>query len=227
MKRFAYILIIVFLSGTIYSQDECNVFLPEEGATLTYRNYNKKGKLSSTTTTEVLSVKEKEDGTHYRVRQFISDGKEKNDIDNTLEYRCDGNKFYVDMQTILIPEQMNSIEGGTVVVETEDMFFPLDLEPGMELNDGHIKMDASVEYMTVSINVRSFYRKVEAFEEIEVAAGKFMAWKISGNIESKFGFMRVAFKTVEWYVKDIGIVRSESYDNKKKLLGYTELLNIQ
>lgn len=227
MKRISYFLLFTFLAVFTYGQDDCSLYLPEEGTTLTYRNYDKKGKLSSTTTTKVLSVKEKDDGTHYRVRQFISDGKEKNDIDNTLEYRCEGGKFFIDMQTTLIPEQMNSMEGGTVVVESEDMFIPSKLEPGMELNDGHLKMDASVEYMTISINVRAFYRKVEAIEEITVPSGTYSAWKISGYIESKFGFMRVAFRTMEWYVQDIGIVRSESYDNKDKLLGSTELLSIQ
>ncbi len=217
----------ILVYGLVSAQDICKSFLPDEGTTLVYNNYDKKGKLSGTTTTEVVSVKVKDDGTHYKVNQLISDGKKKkNDMETQLKYQCIDNKFIIDMQSILINEQMQSLEGGKVVVETEDMFIPSDLESGMELNDGHIKMDVSVEYMTMTITARSFYRKVEGLEEIKTPAGDFTAWKINGNIESKFGFMRVAFKTVDWYVENVGVVKSESYDNKGKLMGSTELQSI-
>ncbi len=224
MNKIIFSFLLIFIgTGFIYSQDDCTSFLPGEGTTLIYNNYDKKGKLTSTTTTEVVSVREEEDGTHYKVNQLISDGKEKNDLEMVLRYRCADNKFIIDMQSILIAEQLQSIEGGTVVVETEEMYIPADLEPGMELEDGSIKMDASMGYMTIPIIARAFYRKVEGKEQVTTPAGTFDAWKINGNMESKVGFMRVAMKTVQWYVENVGIVRSESYDNKGKLIGSTEL----
>ncbi|MEJ2596253.1 MAG: hypothetical protein P8100_14275 [bacterium] len=219
--------ILIFISTSlIYGQDNCKSFLPDEGTTLVYNNYDKKGKLTSTTTTEVVSVREEENGTHYKVNQLISDGKKKNDLEMVLRYRCEDNKFIIDMQSILIAEQMQSIEGGTVVVESEEMYIPSDLKPGMELKDGSIKMDASMGYMTMPITARAFYRKVEGKEQVTTPAGTFEAWKINGNMESKVAFMRVAMKTVQWYVEDIGVVKSESYDNKGKLMGSTELQSI-
>jgi hypothetical protein len=50
---------------------------------------------------------------------------------------------------------------------------------------------------------------------------------MESNVESKVTFMRVALRNVEWYVRDIGVVRSESYDNKGNMVGYTELQSIQ
>ena len=114
-----------------------------------------------------------------------------------------------------------------MVVETEDMYIPADLAPGMELNDGHITMDASAGYVTMTITARAFYRKVEGIEEVTTPAGTFTAWQINGNIESKFGFMRVAYKTIQWYVENVGMVKSESYDNKGNLMGSTELQSLQ
>ena len=228
MRNIIFLLLtVIALHGYVSAQDICKSFLPDEGTTLVYNNYDKKGKLTSTTTTEVVSVKVRDDGIHYKVNQLVSDGKKKkNDMETQLRYKCIDNKFIIDMQSILLAEQMQSMEGGKVVVETDNMFIPSDLEAGMELNDGHIKMDVAVEYITMTITARSFYRKVEGQAEIQTPAGKFTAWKINGNIESKFGFMRVAFKTVEWYVEDVGIVKSEYYDNKGKLMGSGELQSI-
>lgn len=225
MRKAIFTLLSIILPfSSVWSQDDCKSFLPDEGTTMVYNNYDKKGKLTGTTTTQVVSVKVKEDGTYYKVNQLVSDGKKKkNDLETQLEYKCMDNKFIIDMQSILIAEQMQSLEGGKVIVESDDMFIPSDLSPGMELNDGHIKMDVAVDYITMTITARAFYRKVEAEEEIKTPAGTFKAWKINGNIESKFGFMRVAYKTVEWYVENIGVVKSESYDNKGNMMGSTEL----
>jgi hypothetical protein len=107
------------------------------------------------------------------------------------------------------------------------MFIPSDLEPGMELNDGFIEVMVKMDYMTTEINARAFYREVIGKEEVTTPAGTFEAWKIEGNVESKFAFMRVAFRTVEWYVENIGVVKSESYDNKGKKMGHTELKSIE
>ena len=226
-KTFISILVVWMTSGMLQAQEACTSFLPGEGTTMVYQNYDKKGKATSTTTTKVVAVNEEEDGTHYKVNQLISDGKKKNDLETVMRYRCEDGKFIIDMQSILVAEQMQSIEGGTAVVETEEMFLPANLEPGMELGDGNIKLETSAGYMTMTISARAFYRKVEGREKVATISGTYDAWKISGNVESKFGFMRVAFKTIEWYVENIGMVKSESYDNKGKLIGSTELISIE
>jgi hypothetical protein len=194
---------------------------------MTYINYDKKGKEVSTTTTDIRSVKAEEGATVFKVHSLVSTGKKKNDFEMDMTYRCEGNKFIIDMQTLLNPEQMAAYKDASLVVETEDMFIPSDLEPGMELNDGFIEVMVRMDYMTTEINARAFYREVIGKEEVTVPAGTFEAWKIEGNVESKFAFMRFAFRTVEWYVENVGVVKSESYDNKGKKMGYSELQSIQ
>jgi hypothetical protein len=228
MKKTLILLTFSFLfSNFIVSQDACKPYLPPEGTTLTYVNLDKKGKQTSTTTTEVVSVKNIDGVTFYKVHQLISDGKEKNDMENDFEYQCDGDKFIIDMETVLNGEQMKAFEGGKVVAEVENMYIPNELEEGMELNDGHIKMDVYVEPLTTTITARAFYRKVVGKETVETPAGTFEAWKIDGNIESKFAFMRFAFRVLEWYVEDIGIVKSETYDDKERFVGSTLLQKIE
>jgi len=228
MKKTVFILLFsLFVINSVVSQDNCKAYLPPEGTTLVYANLNKKGKQTSTTTTKVISVKEVDGVTIYRVHQLISDGKEKNDMENEFEYQCDGNKFIIDMETVLNAEQMKAFEGGKVVAEVENMYIPGELEEGMELNDGHIKMEVYVEPLTTKVTARAFYRKVVGKEIIETPAGTFEAWKIDGNIESKFAFMRFAFRVIEWYVPDVGVVKSETYDDRERFVGSTLLQKIE
>lgn len=209
------------------AQDVCTAYLPAEGTTLTYANYDKKGKLSSTTTTSVTEVDKKADTTYFHVHQLVTTGKKKNDMENDFLYKCSGNKFYIDMRSVLNPEQMESYKDATLTVTTNNLVVPGDLKPGMELPDGHIDMVAHIDYVTVNISSRMFYREVESKEDITTPAGTFSAFKIKGYVESKFAFIRVAVKTIEWYVPDLGVVRSESYDNKENLLSYSELTKIE
>lgn len=220
-------LFIAFIPIYLSSQGVCSAYLPGEGTTLTYANFDKKGKQTSTTTTQVTSVKVKGDTTFFTVHQLISTGKKKNDLESDFKYKCSGNTFYIDMNTVLNQEMMAAYDDASLKVTTNNLEMPANLKPGMELDDGEINMEVQIEYMTTNISARTFYREVEAKEEITTPAGTFSAYRIKGYVESKIAFMRFAFKVVEWYVEDIGVVRSETFDKKNNLMGYTELQKIE
>lgn len=209
------------------AQSLCTAYLPAEGTKLTYINYDKKGKETSTSTTKVTSVETRNDTTYFKVHQLISTGKEKDNMENDLVYKCSGDVFVVDMNTFLNQEMMEAYQGSTMTVTTNHLVIPGNLEPGMELEDGEIEIVARIEPIITSISARLFYREVESVEEITVPAGTFTAYKIKGYVESKIGFMRLAYGTTEWYVPDIGVVKSETYNKKNKLMGSTELQAIQ
>ncbi len=227
MRLFLLFSIGFFLPLLVFAQENCTSFLPGQGTKLTYFNYDKKGKKTSTTTNEIVSVKTKGDTIYFKVHQLITTGKKKDDMENDLLFKCSGNNFIIDMNSILNSEQMKAYEDATLSVKSKDMFIPGDLKPGMELNDGSITITAFLNPMTTTITARVFYREVVDKEDITTPAGTFSAWKITGNVESKFAFMRIAYRTVEWYVKNIGVVRSESYDRKGKMIGHTELQSIK
>ena len=227
MKSILFILIAAFFPILTIAQDVCSDYLPDEGTKMTYVNYDKKGKEQSTTSTEVLSIKTKGDTAYFKVHQIVSTGKEKNDMESDYEFKCADNNFIIDMRSVLNSEMMEAYKDATVTVTSNQMVLPGDMEAGMELDDGHVKMVIFMDPMTTNITMRSFYRKVEAVEEITTPAGTFTAYKIKGYLEGKFAFMRVAFRTIEWYAHDVGIVRSETYDKKDKLIGVSELQKIE
>jgi len=68
--------------------------------------------------------------------------------------------------------------------------------------------------MTISIT----NRKVEAVENVTTPAGTFECYKISYDIATKM-MINVKMKGTEWYAKNVGLVKSESYNNDGKLMG--------
>jgi hypothetical protein len=68
-------------------------------------------------------------------------------------------------------------------------------------------------------------RKVDAMEEITTPAGKFNCAKISYDVETKM-MMLIHMKGIQWISQKVGVVRSESYDQKGKLVGYSVLASI-
>jgi hypothetical protein len=67
---------------------------------------------------------------------------------------------------------------------------------------------------------------VDAIEDVTTPAGTFNCVKISYDIETKT-FMTMRASGIEWYAKDVGVVRSESYNGKGKLTGYSVLNDIK
>jgi hypothetical protein len=78
----------------------------------------------------------------------------------------------------------------------------------------------------MTMTVKVYNRKVEAIENITTPAGSFECSKITYNIDTKVG-LSVKLTGIEWVSKNVGVVRSESYNTKGKLQGYTLLTSLK
>ena len=76
--------------------------------------------------------------------------------------------------------------------------------------------------MNMFVNITN--RKVEGKESVTTPAGTFDCFKITYDIETKFG-VKIERNAIEWIAKNVGTVRSESYKGDK-LEGYTELTKL-
>ena len=78
----------------------------------------------------------------------------------------------------------------------------------------------------MTMNMEVYDRKVEGFESITTPAGTFECVKVTYKARTKMGTaipINVNISGAEWFAKGTGIVRTESYDKKDKLTGYTIL----
>lgn len=121
---------------------------------------------------------------------------------------------------------MNLTELEGFRIESTDMQFPSGMTVGQQLKDASIQLslDGPVPVNMVS-NISN--RKVESRESVTTPAGTFDCYKISYDLFSKVSIVKTEGRVVEWYAPGVGLVRSESYNKKDKLLGFNELTGLK
>ena len=174
----------------------------------------------------MISIKNNGGETIYDLLQTHRDPKKSEEIilQDTISFRCKDNVFYIDMEKYLNQKQMEGFKGMEIKITTDDLIYPSNLSPGMTLKDGSISLEIGSGLMNITIHIIN--RKVEAHENITTPAGTFKCYKISEDVKSKMGFVKVQLHNVVWIVKDIGTIRNESYNKKGKLTGVNELIKI-
>ena len=221
----------MLLIGTSFislSQD-CTLYIPETvGTELHYQTTNGKGKVLGSYIQKMISVKEKRGETVFEMLQTTMDPKSPEKIlkQDTIIFRCKDNVFYIDMEKYLNESQMESFQNMEIKVTTEDLIYPPKLSPGQQLNDGSITVEVATGMINMALTTNIVNRKVEAHEEITTPAGSFKCYKLSEDVQSKMGFVNMQLHNVIWIAKDLGTIRSESYNKKGKLNGITELVKI-
>ena len=230
MKKVKILLLTgVFLLGTtnLFSQ-ECVFYSPvEKGTVVKYSNYDKKDKLTGTSTQTVIDNYVKEGVQTVKLRNEYQDVEMDSAFVSELEMKCKDGKYYVDMESYIGESMLTPYSDMETTFEVKNMTLPAELKAGDVLDNGRVTVTISnngMKIMTISVNISN--RKVEAKEDITTPAGTFECYKISYDISTKM-IITIKASTVEWYAKNIGVIRSESYNKKGKLTGYTVLTGFQ
>jgi hypothetical protein len=100
--------------------------------------------------------------------------------------------------------------------------FPATLEVGKDIGAYSYTTKVMGVATTVSGN-----NKVTAREEVKTDAGSFDCFKVESEISTKVILKTVKTKTISWYAKNIGIVKTETYDNKGKLQSVQEIVSLR
>jgi uncharacterized protein YjbK len=213
------LLTLLFLYGRAQL---CDAYFPiEEGSTVEMKQYDEKDKLTGGSLQTVLKKTVLPTGLKLLVKTQVFDAKDKESGTMESELRCENGVFYFDMKKFMDQSQMSEMKDMEMEVESADMEVPGNLTVGQTLKDASITMKMSsngMQMFTMTVNVTN--RKVEGQEKITTPAGTFDCYKISYDIMTKVMF-KVEAKSIDWMARDVGVVRSESYNAKGKLTGYT------
>ncbi|MCK5105190.1 MAG: hypothetical protein KAR17_20345, partial [Cyclobacteriaceae bacterium] len=141
---------------------------------------------------------------------------------------CKNGKFEFDMAFKMNGEALQAYEDMDINVDATEFQIPsMDTAPGTLLKDGSLVVDvASNSVHMFKMTVLITDRKVEAREEIKTPAGDFDCLKLSQKISTKM-IIGIEASSIEWYSEGVGMVRSESYNKKGKLNGYSELTKFE
>lgn len=218
----------LLLVSLLTKAQNCEMYFPsEEGTQLDYENYNAKGKLEGKSSSKIIKKEVNGTAVILTVQASASDEKGKELGKRDYKLTCDNGIFTIDMKSLMDNKTMEGFKDMEVNVTSEDLQLPGALSVGQTLKDAKMTITVSNQGMTL-MTMSTFItnRKVAAVESITTPAGTFQCLKITYDIESKT-IMTVKMKGIDWFAKDVGSVKTETYDSRDKLQGYTLLTGKQ
>lgn len=226
------LLFVLFLSLTGFTllQFDCSdLIFFKEGTQTTITSYNSSGKITGSVRTSYTSVTRQTDGAVVSAHQEAFDKKGKSISKSDYTITCEKGIVYFDLKTLLPQEQAEAYKDFEMTVEGINRELPAELEVGTALKDASVKIKlktkngAEMPMMNTTVNITN--RKVEAYEKVTTPAGTFDCYKITEDMHLKT-IINVTMKSVSWFNKNSGIVKTESYKENGKLTGKTELTEI-
>jgi hypothetical protein len=220
-KTVLFLLIFLFIQGMIVFAQDCVSYMPmKPGAVWETQHFDSKNKLTSTVKSQ---LKDKTTNGSY-IKLFIEaetfDSKGKTLGKNKYSAACDNGVFYLDMRGNMDQNGMSNFKNMQVTIDADNLDFPVNPQPGQTLKPGKFSLVAQMPSnpngfkMTVDV----YNRKVAGIESITTPAGTFDCVKMTYDMKT-FMMADMITKGVEWYAKDVGLVKSETYDAKGKIIG--------
>ncbi|MCF6241046.1 MAG: hypothetical protein L3J74_06845 [Bacteroidales bacterium] len=225
------LLIITALFTKALAQD-CSFYFPTKvGTIVTTTYYDKKGKETSKLYQKVLDYKEGAGFQEVKV-QNRTESKDSKDVPDSLlihefSIRCENGDFQINWDAYM-GNTLDKYQGMDLEVNSENLSIPSKLTVGQTFPDAKIDISVTnqgVKLMTIHTVIKN--RKVEAFEKLTTPAGTFDCVKLTSTTETKMAFIKVSASTAQWMAEGVGVVRTENYDKKGKLVSYSEITEIK
>jgi hypothetical protein len=223
------LLSFLIVTTVLFGQNECRPYVPTQvGTTWEITNYSKKDKVTGTVTYELLAVEEVANGSNFSVKATFFDDKGKETYNSTYEAQCKDGVFLLDMTVMMDGQTMAAYQDMDAEVDaTEFELPPTDPSASGKLQDGSLKIKVSSSGMNVmTMNVDVTNREIEGVEEITTPAGTFNCLKMKQTVSTRM-IVKIEARSIEWYAEGVGMVRSESYNKKGKLTGYSVLTKME
>lgn len=227
MKKTIITFITLIAASTFIFAQNCEAYIPtDKGKVFMYKSSDKKGKVQNYYSQELISKKNKDGGIEFQIHHISYDENKEKVKEDTMIFICKDNVFYVDMSSYINEDQLKAYDESQIEITFDNIGYPANLKPGTELKDGYVEAKINVG-VPISFRTDIKDRRVEAKEKITTEAGSFETLKISEKLTSKVGFVNIKMSSISWICKNIGNIKSETYDKKGKLVTVTELIEIK
>jgi hypothetical protein len=226
MKRILLFIAIALFGITLSAQE---TFFPTKvGTVLKYQTKDKKGKISGSYKYTITKVDAQ--GQDLDITYLVETLSDK----DALVYK---EEVTIHQKNGVISFDMSSYvnkgafqQNGQIPTELSitgnSMQVPLNPQAGMTLPDANVLMAMKVGFVNMKMSADVTNRKVESVEDVTVKAGTFNCYKLTSDVKSVALGMTVQSKSVEYYAKGVGTVKTESYDKNGKLMATTELIEL-
>jgi len=225
------ILFTLMLVSTVYSQN-CRFYIPlEENKGFKYKSYDVNDQRQGSQEKVIKNVISVNDHSIATIISKYFDKEDRIQHEGDFTLKCTDDETIIDIKSILDPSIMERYSDMNISMETKDIIIPTYLDIGQNLPDANMHIKISIGDVAISnINFDLQDRKVDSKESITVPAGTFDCYKISYNSKMKSESMGIpvelSIKHVEYHAPNVGMIRSETYDENGNLQGYTILNQI-
>ncbi len=226
MKRLLLMAVIMVTSLSLYAQE---TFFPTKvGTVLKYQTTDKKGKITGSFKYTITAVNV--NGDDLDITYLVENDGPKDELiykEEITIHQRDG-VISFDMGAFLNKSAFaqNGEIPSEVTITGNSMKVPADPQPGMTLPDANILMTMSMGFANMKMSADVTNRKIEAIEDVTVKGGTFTCYRFTSDVKAVAMGITVNTKSIEWYTKGIGTVKTESYDKNGKLVSAIELIEV-
>ena len=210
----------------LYAQ---NTFFPSTaGIVQTYVQKNDKGKVENYTRQTINDVQTSGDEMIVAYT-FESLDKDQKPTDPPVAIPCKvtikGDVVTLDMNEAFAGMQN---EGLNALIEITGVPMEISgsLKPGEKMKDANMLMTMDLGIMKMKTSIQMTEGKCLAIEDVTVPAGTFTCHKITQTTTTTAMRKKTVATTISWYALGIGTVKTETYNEKNKLTGSMELIQL-
>lgn len=222
----------------VHASAQCTAVILNKRTKLTYtaydRHYEKDGKL----VVVYDSISDEGDHTEAKVlaTQFTAKGKKASEMLYTV--KCNEKRLIIGQRAFFSPsESKKDPENNEENYEGDNVEFPFEMEVGMKLNPA----DMQQNLVGAGISVKIEEREVVAEDSLDSPFGKIKCYKITATSSFKVntqagigtrgisggGSPKIKTTRIDWFSPVYGIIKSELYTKRGKLVEAYELTKVE
>ena len=206
----------------VSAQNVCTAYYPfTEGAKFEITHYSKKGKIENVTKYHVSKI----DGNTATIEATVFDDKNKEITTTSYNVTCKGNSISIDFKSLINADMLKQYKDMDLEFSGTNIELPNDLDIGTQLKDANMIMAINMSGINMNITMDIVNRRIDSKASITTPAGTFDCFAINYDTQVKMG-IKTSFSVKEWIAEGVGVVKTETYNKKGKLMGYSELTNI-
>jgi hypothetical protein len=219
---FPFFLCGVIISTLSFGQNSCSKYYPfVEGKTFQITSYDKKGKKATVVDYNITNVT----NNTATFNTIIYDDKGKEVTTTSYNIACENDAISIDFNSLISPELLEQYKDMELDVTGTNIEIPNNLTVGQSLKDADMIMTIKMGGLNMNMTMQLTDRKVDARESVTTSAGTFNCYVISYTTQVKMGLSQT-YMAKDWIAEGVGMVKSESFNKKGKLLGYSELTQV-
>jgi len=226
MKKLLLFAGIILTTTLSYAQ---KTFFPtKEGTILVYKSFDKKDKLTNTLRYTIKQVTISCINMDITYLCESTDSNDKPVFKDEIIIHQKGDTIYMDMSNFVNKAafQKDGEMPSNIQITGNNMQVPINPMVGVQLPDASVEMALKIGFINMKMSALITNRKVESIESVIVKAGTFNAYKFLSDVKSSVLGIKVNSSNIAWYVKGVGMVKTENFDKKGNLQSHMELVEM-